>query len=248
MIGIGINEYCCLSSDTKVNEKSTLELVVKQGNISESEKIRLSLEGKEVDERSIKLLQFPVQLMDGKGVKKSASQVLKEIQAYRNQLAKFLEVYMDSVALDKNFGATLPLEVSGADSARFENLLTIDSSILKIVSAISDRFIKLCIENSIFNSTSLFRLKLWRQTKEKAYPRLPVGFDMWIESMSVPTPKVTATAFDTKPYDEKYPLIHRLSNLPFPADTVPQEEINQSESLFNKKDEGVNEIFPDNKI
>ena len=233
MVGIGLNEFVVVSSDTKVNDKDTLELVLKQGTMTEEEKVMLSLSGKDADEKSTKLLLFSPKLTnDSTGISKAAGQIMKEIQDYRKQLAEILLCYMTTAEVEEHFGSTVLKSLTEIENDKaFVNALKSDTTINKITLGLNKVFIKLCIEFKIFDSEEQLRLKLWRQKKEKNFPKLPVGFSKWVERMDVSTPKVKIEPFDLKPYDALTTLC-RVSKEPLEADRVPEEEINTSQSTF----------------
>jgi hypothetical protein len=247
MVGIGLNEFVVVSSDTKVNEKDTLELVLKQGTMTEDKKVMLSLSGKDLDEKATKLLLFSPKLTnDSTGISKAAGQIMKEIQDYRKQLVEILLCYMTTAEVEDHFGSTILKSLTGIeDDKAFVNALKLDATINKITLGLNKLFIKLCTDFKIFNSKEQLRVKLWRQKKEKNFPKLPVGFSKWIERMDVPVAKVKIEDFDMKPYDA-LTTICRVSKEPLEADRVPQEEIDTTQSTFmNPTEETKGFLFPD---
>lgn len=245
MVGIGLNEYVVVSSDTKVNEKDTLEVVLKQGTMTEEEKVLLSLSGKDADEKTTKLLLFSPKLTnDSTGVSKAAGQIMKECQDYRKQLAEILLCYMTVAEVEEKFGPTILKSLSSIeDDKAFVNALKLDATINKITLGINNLFIKLCKEYGVFDSKDQLRVKLWRQKKEKNFPKLPVGFSKWIERMDVPVAKVKIEDFDKKPYDATT-SITRVSKEPLEEDRVPQEEIDTTQSTFMTPESTLG-TFPD---
>jgi hypothetical protein len=191
MIGIGINEFVVLGNETKVNEKGTLELSLKTGKISEEEMMKLLMAGKDVGESSTKLLIFGpmTKAYEGNG-RKTTQQIAKDLQDYQKQLSRFLEVYLTKDELTAQFGPSTIMDAAGVTPEAFLNGLKSDDFVAKVASAIAAKFISVCQQNHIFENEKSFRLKLWRQTAAKAFPRIPTGFDTWIEPMAVPVAKV----------------------------------------------------------
>jgi hypothetical protein len=247
MVGIGINENVTISSETKINDKGTLELILKQGSLSEEEKVLASLGGNDVDDKSTKLLLFNPKLTnDSTGVVKAPGQIMKEIQDFRKQLAEFLLCYMTTEEVESLFGSNIPKTLSKIeDDKAFVVALKKDTTVDAITTGMVTLFVKLCKENNIFDSKKTFRLKLWRQKKEKNFPKLPAGFSKWVEPMDVPTPKVKIEKFDEQPYDSTTKLC-RVSKEPMEADTISPEVVETTNSVFNNlEEESKGFVFPD---
>jgi hypothetical protein len=239
MIRIGINEFTVLSNETKVNEKGTLELHLKNCSIPDEEMVTLMLKGQIVDDSVTKILLFAPQTNTFEGGRKTIQQIAKDLHEYRKILVKFLEIYMGTKEIEEQFGNSVILESSGATEATFVNGLKNDDFVTKTYTGISKKFVQVCVKNQVFDNKKSFRLKLWRQSATKNFPKIPTGFDIWIEPMNVPTPKVVATKWDLTPFTGT--TVHRLSNEAPIADAVPEEEINTGQSVFNEEDS-----FPEN--
>jgi len=247
MVGIGINTNVSVSNEIKVNEKGTLELFLKQGGMTEAEKIISSLAGNDVDDKSTKILVFgPNSVKDFNGNIKTAAQVLKEIQTFRTKLHDILTVFIPTTVLATEFGARLPLEVTGVAPELFEKQLSSDVTIASISTKIAEKFVALCVEHKVYTSKTTCRVKLLRQKLEKPYATIP-NFGDWIEPMDAPGIKVTANKYDLTDYDAiKYPGINKLSSQPIPADNIPVAETNVANGMFEEPEAPVvNDLFND---
>jgi hypothetical protein len=231
MIGIGINEYVVLGNETDVNDKGTLQLVLKTAKLSETQVLELAMKGIDVGESSTKLLIFGPMIIDYTTKnRKTVQQIVKDMQDYQKQLNKFLEIYLTAEQIKEEFGPSLIMNITKiTDINAFATALKSDTFVNSTITSIAKTFVSLCKKYNVFESKNSFRIKLWRQTKEKAYPRIPTGFDTWIESMSVPTPKVVASEYDKKDQGGWY----KLDPTPVQQDVVPQETIDTTQSIFS---------------
>jgi hypothetical protein len=242
MIGIGINEYVILSNQTKVNEKGTLELHLKTGKISDEEMIKLLEKGVDVGESSTKLLLFAPLTKTFEGSRKTAQQLAKDMQDHIKLLSKFLEVYLAKEKIEELFSPAKIIEMSGVSAQAYLNGLKNDEFISGLYTKIAKKFVEVINKEGIVENKNSFRLKLWRQSATKNFPRIPTGFDTWIEPMNVPTPKVVATTYDLTPFTGS--AFHKLSTDAPLADAVPQVEQKKAEELF-EPDTSVNTLFTD---
>lgn len=243
MIGIGINQFVVIGNETKVNDKGTLELHLKTGKIAEKDMLELLEKGIDVGESSTKLLVFAPMTLTIEKTRKTSQQLAKDMQDYIKLLSKFLEVYITPTDLVTLFSPSKIIEISGVTSQAYLNGLKSDEFISSLYTKIAKSFVQIVNQKGIVENSKSFRLKLWRQSLSKNFPRIPTGFDPWIESMDVPVPKVVATKYDLTPFVGST-TIHRLSTEAPPADVVSQEEAKKAENLF-EPDTSVNELFTD---
>lgn len=233
MLGIGINEYVTIGSETKINEKGSLELHLK-ANLSESEVMQQVLQGKEISDGSVKLILFPTFKEDYETkVRKSVPQLMKDIQEYQKVLIEFLKIYLTSEQIEEHFSFKTMLGAAANEEAFVKGMAT-DTFVDKVYTHVASKFIEVLKKFSLFEHKETFRIKLWRQSAERAFPRIPGGFGKWIESMRIPY--VFSAILETE-YEKKEKKLNKDAVAP---DAVPATETTQQANLFtpgNTEDE-----------
>jgi hypothetical protein len=231
MIGIGINEFVHLGTDTKVNEKGILEIQLKSASLSDAETLQMVMDGKEISTGSTKLMMFPGFKEDYNTKKrKSNAQLVKELQDYQKLLIKFLKIYLTTDQIEEDFNLRIMVKAAPNEAA-FAQGLSSDEFIDKVHTFISTKFVEVLKKYSLFQHAETFRIKLWRQSETKAFPRIPAGFGEWIESMRVTATQLTPSKYEI---DNK-----KLDNTPAAPDSVTKEEVEQEAvaNLYGKAED-----------
>jgi hypothetical protein len=227
MVGIGVNDYCHIGNETKVNEKGNLEIQIKAATLKEAEILKMVLEGKEITQGATRLTLFPNFKIDyNSKQRKSIGQLTKDIQDYQKQLIKFLKVYLTQEQIDAEFPLSVMLGAAANQDAFLAGLKT-DEFVDKVYTHVSEKFIEVLRKFNLFENERTFRIKLWRQSETKNFPRIPGGFGEWIEPMDVPVSKLGITEYEK--------TNGKLKTDAPAADAVPQETTEQATSLFNDK-------------
>lgn len=240
MLGIGINEYVHLASETKLNEKGQLELHLK-AQMSDDEVLKQVMEGKEVRQGTVRLTLFPGFKVDFETkARKTSGQLVKEMQDYQKTLTEFLKIYLTTEQIEEHFSLKIMLGAAPNEAA-FASGLKTDDFVDKVYTYISQKFIEVVQKFNLFEHRETFRIKLWRQSETKPYPKIPTGFGKWIESMRIPwtdaSGKITSDLQMTD-YEKK----NKKLNADAPApDATPAEEENKA-TLFTGRAEEEDDL------
>lgn len=238
MVGIGINSNVVIGSETNVNDKGTLELHLKNKSVSTKDALNMLRGEEDIQEGSCKLLVYPGYLVDYNTKERlSDATIIKNLQAYKNTLSKFLTIYMTKEQITEQFG---PNAILGAakDDVTFIAGLKSDDFVASIYTYIANTFLKVLTANKIQENEKSFRIKLHRQSAAKPYPCLVKSLydsELWIEPMDVPTPMVVETKYDRTPF--KNTDITKLDSSPVAKDVIPVEEVATANVNFSTPDE-----------
>lgn len=231
MIGIGINEDCYLG-EPKKNEKHTLEVTFKQlaGDPAAAAELKKKLEdnpfadwdegGYSDDGEGVKLTlrvfpfdsnppqSDPTKVIDATAMK-------ERIDTVRAPLYHILDYFYPGK--DKNGVALNPLNTkavfnkTGIEGANFGTKIMDETVQEKVYANIVDTFIT-AVTPFVDATDNLFRLKLARQSKAKAFATLPSRFlkdSPFIESMKIPvaSSKLKFSAWEkTNGFDKADPI------------------------------------------
>jgi len=241
MVGVGINENVVLGKDTKVNEKGTLEVIFKEGENDPNALWESLAAGKEVKEGVTKIMFWPISMTTFDGDAKSPNKIVEELQNFVGTLKKILLVYMTSEAAEEYIDITA--------EKMFENLvfdkdqiavhLRQEEFVNGAARNVANGFMRACTEKELLENEQTFRLKLRRQSKEKHFPKIPVGFTPWIES-SIISKEESKLGWDK--YEEENGL--NIVGAVTPGD-VPKEEAADVSNLFAKPVEEITEVQGD---
>src|SRR4030042_591275 len=234
-VGIGINEYCHIGSDTKVNDKGNLELQIKAASLSEAEILKMVLEGKEITQGAVRLTLFPnFKIEYNTKQRKSRGQLHQDSQNYQTILIKILKVYMTQEQIDTEFPLSVMLGAAVNQDA-FVAGLKKDEFVDKVYTYVATKFVEVLTKFNLIENARTFRIKLWRQGETKNFPRIPAGFGEWIEPMDTPVSKLGITEYEKTNGKLK-------TDAPV-ADVVPQETTDEAVSLFNNKEDDDAPLF-----
>lgn len=180
MLGVGIHENVGLTTDTKVNEKGSLELHFGKKAVTD---LWASLEaGDSVKEDTSKIIVWPINMTTWDGNIKSANQIVTELQALEKLLRQILKVYITTDIIEKYQGGVKMFDGLVFEKEKITEHLLDETFVQGAQKNIITKFIEVCNDNDIFDNDQTFRLKLIRQGKDKHFPKIPASFDTWIES------------------------------------------------------------------
>jgi hypothetical protein len=143
-------------------------------------------------------------------------------------LIKILKVYLTQEQIDAEFPLSIMLGAAPTQDA-FVAGLKQDEFVDKVYTYVSNKFVEVLRKFNLIENTRTFRIKLWRQSETKNFPRIPGGFGDWIEPMDTPVSKLGITEYEKTNSKLK-------TDAPV-ADAVPQETTDEAVSLFNNKED-----------
>jgi hypothetical protein len=228
---VGIHENLVLSSDTKINDKGTLELAIK--TVEDPNALLNAFENNTTFQSMGSSFRFyPPSLKNFEGDLKTAPEIAQEVLKMRHQLMQYAllfgtkEVAQDAIGGMKLFEG---IGIVPEDYAKAIQQLNGEEFLGKVVTNLCTKFVAYLGAQNAYDGTVRFRQKFLRQSKAKNYAVISKSdFDVWIEPMDV-TKEASKVAFSEYEVKGGY-------NNPDPVSSdgsdATVEDANKAKSLF----------------
>lgn len=209
MLEISVNEGWKLGPNTKISEKGGLELNFIKGVAITSALEMMETEDAEQEESFI--LLFPPKVEDYKTkAPRTSIEVARDLRAEYKKLYVIFNLYFTKAELQDKFPPSVIYENTGINKDNESTLMIQESIVSKMFVNLANASIKFIKEEAMWDKEE-FRIKMLRQSKDKAFPRMTYKpeYDNWIELMSVPkeATKVKFTSYEiSKGYDNAIPV------------------------------------------
>jgi len=208
MLEIGLNENWKLGPNSKVSDKGGLELNYIKGVAITSALELMNAEDAEQEESFI--LLFPPKVVDYKTkAPRTSIEVARDLRAEYKKVYMHFALYFTKAELQDKFPPSIIYEDTGITKDNESTLMVQESIVSKMFANLANGAIKLIKEEELWDKEE-FRIKMLRQSKDKAFPRLTYKpeYDNWIELMSTGKDpvKVKFTSYEiSKGYDNAIP-------------------------------------------
>lgn len=235
LIPVGIHDNLVLSDKTKINDKGSLELVIK--SIESPDAILEALTNNVVLSSLESNYRFFTPSMDDfNKVKKSAADLIQELTTRRHQYTQYALLFAPREEVDKAIGGMAMFEGLGIppeDYAKAVNMITNEDFLKKVDTNLGNKFVAFLKAKNAFDGTKPFRQKLPRASKNKVYSGISKSsYDVWIEPMDIPKAQ-SKIAFT------EYEISSNLNHgNPIASDgaQATMADANKAKSLFKKPD------------
>lgn len=236
LIKVGIHENLVLSDESKINDKGTLELVIK--STQDPGDLLSAFEGNTTfSEMKSNFRFYPPNMEDFDKNKKSSSEIAAEVLRLRHQFRQYALLFATKDKVDAAIGGLAMFDGLGIPADQIQQALgQFDNEAFtqKVVTNLSKKFLEFLHSVNAFDGKVTFRQKFLRQSKAKNYATIPTSdFDVWIEPMTVPkeASKIEFTEYEkTNGKDNPDPVSSSGSE-------TSEEDANKAKDLFSAPSE-----------
>jgi hypothetical protein len=236
LIPVGIHNNLVISEKSKINDKGSLELVIK--SVESPEAILAALENNEVYQAMESNFRFfTPSITDYNKIPKSAADIVKDLTVRRHQLSVFAELFGTKEEVAKAIGNMAMFEGLGIPPETYGKAigqLTDEDFLKKVDINLCTKFLNFLKAKNAFNKNdAAFRAKCPRGSKNKIFSSLSKStYDVWLEPMSIPQ---LASKIEWSDYEIDQGLNH--SN-PIASDATQAAvtDVNKANALFKKPD------------
>lgn len=236
LIPVGIHNNLVISEKSKINDKGSLELVIK--SVESPEAILAALENNEVYQAMESNFRFfTPSITDFNKNVKSAADIVKDLTVRRHQLSQFAELFGTKDEVEKAMGGMAMFEGLGIPPENYGKAigqLTQEDFLKKVDTNLCTKFLNFLKAKAAFNKvSSAFRAKCPRGSKNKIFSSLPKStFDVWLEPMSIPK---SASKIEWTDYEIAEGLNH-ANPIASDATQAAVTDVNKANALFKKPD------------
>lgn len=232
LITPGIHESLALSDKTKINDKGTLELVIK--SVDDPNALFNAFESNEIfQDMESKFIFYPPSLKDYDQNEKSAADIGADLLKIRHQLLQYAYLVAPKEEADKAIGGTAMFQGIGVPQDQIKKAigqLNQEDFLYKVNTNLAKIFLDFMKSKKAFDGSVTFRQKFLRQSEAKNYATIPTSsFDVWIEPMDVPK-EASKIAFSEWEIKNNKHLSTPVSSDPAASSS---EDANKASSLFS---------------
>ena len=236
LIPVGIHNNLVISEKSKINDKGSLELVIK--SVESPEAILAALESNEVYQAMESNFRFFLPgLTDFNKNVKSAADLVKDLTVRRHQLSKFAELFGTKDEVEKAIGGMAMFEGLGIAPEAYGKavgMLLQEDFLKKVDTNLCTKFLNfLKAKNAFGNSKATFRAKFPRGSKTKTFSSISKStFETWIEPMTIPA---AASKIEWSDYEIAEGLNH-ANPIASDATKAAVTDVNKAKALFSAPD------------
>jgi len=233
LIPVGIHNNLVISEKSKVNDKFSLELVIK--SVESPEAILAALTSNEVYQAMESNFRFfTPNLLDFDKNIRSAADIVKDLTVRRHQLSKFAELFGTKEEVAKAVGGMAMFEGMGIAPENYGKAigqLTQLEFLQKVDANLGNKFLEFIKSKKGFdNSANGFRAKFPRGSKNKTFSSISKStYETWVEPMTIPE---TATKLEWSDYEIKEGLNH-ANPVASDATQAAVTDVNKANALFS---------------
>jgi hypothetical protein len=236
LIPVGIHNNLVISEKSKINDKGSLELVIK--SVESPEAILAALTSNEVYQAMESNFRFFLpSLTDFNKNVKSAADLVKDLTVRRHQLSKFAELFGTKEEVAKAIGGMAMFEGLGIPPENYGKAVgqLLQEDFLKSVDTnMCTKFLDFLKKKNAFDKhDASFRAKFPRGSKTKTFSSISKStYEVWLEPMTIPE---AATKMEWSDYEIKEGLDHG-NPLASDATQAAVKDVNKAKALFNAPD------------
>jgi len=236
LIPVGIHNNLVISEKSKINDKGSLELVIK--SVESPEAILAALTNNEVYQAMESNFRFfTPSITDFNKNVKSAADIVKDLTVRRHQLSKFAEVFGTKDEVRKAIGDMAMFEGLGIPPEGYGKaigMLTNLDFLQKVDANLCGKFLDFLKSKNAYDSASNgFRAKFPRGSKNKTFSSISKStYETWIEPMTIPE---TASKIEWSDYEKNEGLNH-ANPIASDATQAAVTDVNKANALFKSPD------------
>ena len=189
LIQVGIHENLKLSSDTKVNEHGTVELVIESAGGGNAVLAAFTANTTFSPMKS-SLRFYPPNMTTFDKTVKTSTEIAADLLKMRYQFTQYALLFATKEKVEAAIGGLEMFKGLGIPDDQLPaaiERLTNEEFTHKVCTNLGTKFVAFLAANNAYSSAVPFRQKFLRQSKDKNYAIIPNSdYDTWIESMQIP--------------------------------------------------------------